>query len=415
MYIETRSVIIDDAILEAKQHASLQATNAASMATSTTRMRFKAFKKAQPATLAQGKARLLFEDMVSRAEKKILQNRRKAHLSGVQQNQEAIAEDLAIELLHRPGSLLTEEEIARFYQESECQQNIPVPDCGDAKSQKHRTANGLCNNLRNPLLGAANIPFRRLIFPQYEDGIRKLRGAMQSSGSSLFVGPFSPPNPSARIISVGVVQDRPILEESRSHILMQWGQFLDHDLNLAPEIEAHCTGGCKIEDDTCVPIPVPLDDKNILVTRTDSDSRGCHNFTRSLPACDMSLPGSMTTREQINGITSYIDGSQIYSSNDTLMNMYIRDPESSIGLLKVGPPIQGDCTSNCFHVYMCTIWVTLPVLSIFLCILVQVPPSQVFLLIQLTMWLVLTGLLVTLPVIFESMNKLDLLLCIRSG
>lgn len=302
-------------------------------------MKLSAFKKASPATLAQGKARLMFEDMVNRAESKILQSRRKAHLSSVQKDDKVIAQDLAIELLHKPGSLLNKDEIAKMYQESNCQDHIPVPECGDPKSQKHRTATGVCNNFKNPLFGSADTSFRRLILPEYEDGIRKLRGTMQSSGSSLFVGPFSPPNPSARIISVGVVQDRPLLEETRSHILMQWGQFLDHDLDLAPEI--HCPDGCAIEAGTCVPIPVPLDDTNIQVSRTNSEARGCHHFSRSLPACDLSPPGSMTVREQINSISSFIDGSQIYSSNETVMNMFIRDPDSSGGLLRVGPPVEG--------------------------------------------------------------------------
>lgn len=340
---KTRAAFIDEAILEAKQHAlvSAEATEKTSTPVENSpQMKLRAFKKASPSTLAQGRARLLFEDMVSRAERKIMQSRRKAHLSSIQQNDEAIAEDLATELLHKPGSLLKREEVAKFYEASQCSDEISVPKCGDPKSQKHRSASGVCNNLNNPLYGAADVPFRRLISPQYEDGIRKLRGTLQSSGSSLFVGPFSPPNPSPRIISVGVIRDRPILDESRTHILMQWGQFLDHDLDLAPEIE-HCPDGCTIVADTCVPIPVPLDDKNIMITRTDSDARGCHGFRRSLPACDMTPPGSMTPREQINGITSFIDGSQIYSSNDTVMNMYIRDPNSTMGLLRVGPPVEG--------------------------------------------------------------------------
>ena len=91
--------------------------------------RHRAFKLAYPETLAQGKARLLFEDMVHRAEKKILQSRRIANTASLEKNSEAMAEELATELLHTPGSLLTKEEIAKMYEESDCIETIHAPDC----------------------------------------------------------------------------------------------------------------------------------------------------------------------------------------------------------------------------------------------------------------------------------------------
>ena len=41
-------------------------------------------------------------------------------------------------------------------------------------------------------------------------------------------------------------------------MLMQWGQFMDHDLDAIPEHE-DCPEGCEIEEEgSCFPFPVPL-------------------------------------------------------------------------------------------------------------------------------------------------------------
>ena len=319
---------------------------------SATLQRHHSFKLASPETLAQGKARLLFEDMVHRAEKKILQSRRRANTASLEKNNEALAEALATELLHTPGSIVSQEEIARMYTESRCEETLHAPNCSGESVMNYRTANGACNNLNNHTrsYGAANTKFRRLILPQYEDGVSTPRGWLQSTGSSLFAGPFSPPNPSPRVISVGIVQDRPAVEERYTHMLMQWGQFVDHDIDLAPEFEGNCTAGCagtfigSLDEPpcslVCVPFPVPLDDQSIMVSRVDTESRGCHAFRRSIPACDEAAPTELSSREQVNAITSYIDGSQVYHHTDRVMNELIRDQSSGKGLLRTGPPVQ---------------------------------------------------------------------------
>ena len=341
-----RAVLIQSAIDEAKEQiAHLKSATSKS----STLQRHRSFKLASPESLAQGKARLLFEDMVHRAEKKILQSRRRANTASLEKNNEALAEALATELLHTPGSIVTQEEIARMYTESGCEETLHTPDCSG--ESKYRTADGTCNNLNNPTYGAANTEFRRLILSQYEDGISTPRGWLQSTGSSLFAGPFSPPNPSPRVISVGVVQDRPAVEERYTHILMQWGQFMDHDFSFGPEFEGECTAGCagtfigSLDEPprslVCAPFPVPLDDQSIMVSRVDTESRGCHAFRRSIPACDEAAPTELSSREQINAITSYIDGSQVYHHTDRVMNDLIRDQSIGKGQLRTGPPVPG--------------------------------------------------------------------------
>ena len=306
------------------------------------------FKMATPASLAHGKAQLRFERMVKIAEKKIIQKQRQV----TAQDSMTKAESLAFELLHRPGKLLTSQEIARISSESGCREAITVArySCRETLSRLFRTANGTCNNFVNPTFGAAGTGFRRLIQARYDDGIFRARGFLQSTGSSLFLGPFSPPAPSARLVSTSVVLDRPINDTKHTHILMQWGQFIDHDMDLTPEHEAEeCPAGCKIteeEEGSCYPIRVLEDDNEVLVTRASSDSPRCEPFMRSLAVCMSqdevnNRTGNIPPKEQINAITSFIDGSMVYHHDPEIQRTLIRNTSSNAGLLRVGSPISG--------------------------------------------------------------------------
>lgn len=289
------------------------------------------FKRPSEKAVKLGKAQLLYEDMVRRTEKKLFENRREFHTQSLDNT--AKAAELAEELLHKPGSLLTEEEITHLWQESGCSELREEPLCNFPTLNIFRTIDGSCNNLENPLFGAAGTAFTRLIPGVYEDGISSLRGGLQGRGRSfLSTGPFLPPNPSARLISSTVVQNISQDEIPFTHILMQWGQFLDHDLDLGPELEAECEG-CTFTE-ICEPIQVPDIDRAFGVgTPQDGD---CLLFRRSIPTCDNSPPGTFRPREQVNDLTSFIDGSQVYGSNERV-GAAVR--EFREGLLRVGPNI----------------------------------------------------------------------------
>ena len=293
----------------------------------------RAFKHASKEAILQGKARVKFEKMLHKAEKNIIENERKKIESKDSSNLMAKAEGIAKELIHRPGTVLTSQEIARIYQQSECNQQ--VPDCSSQEMRTFRTPTGVCNNLQKPLLGSSRTPLRRLIQPQYEDGFSKLRGTMQSQENSfLREGPFSPPNPSPRIVSLSVIEDQPLVNNDFSHLLMQWGQFVDHDLDLAPAFPNPCKG-CETNEQ-CVPIRVPTSD---LTFGNSSVSQVCHPFSRSIPACDAeSKHGVVRPREQMNELNSFLDGSQIYGSSKEIFDA-VRDQTS--GLLRTGPNVPG--------------------------------------------------------------------------
>lgn len=339
---EERAKIIQDAIDEAKAHAKMkEARQAAALAAekksgrgiTATKLLARGFKKPTQRSLINGKARLLLEDMVDRAERKLLELKK----SKTPASSQEMANILAEELVHTPGSLLKEDEMAKINLEIECvDERRFARRCSRLLNvNTFRTITGVCNNLNQPLLGASGRQFRRLIKALYEDGVDAPIGRKQAQ-KVFGKDPFDPPAPSARLVSASVISRNFRNEKPLTHIVMQWGQFLDHDMDLGPEIEEECES-CKFTE-ICEPIRVfPTDPKFGLGTEQDAD---CLLFRRAVPVCKPGTKGQLLLepREQVNDLTSFIDGSMIYGSN--------RKQERAVrafnrGLLKTSPPPAG--------------------------------------------------------------------------
>ena len=118
---------------------------------------------------------------------------------------------------------------------------------------------------------------------------------------------------------------------------MQFGQFLDHDLALTPSSsEVVSPSGESCEDtcsnsQACFPIPVPPWDARI--------KRPCIPFTRSAAVCGSGASSLLigqqgVHRKQLNAITSYIDASMLYGSDEETAQR-LRDPAGG-GRLAMG-------------------------------------------------------------------------------
>ena len=94
----------------------------------------------------------------------------------------------------------------------------------DLKS-KYRTIDGRCNNLKHPEWGSASSTYLRLQDPAYDDNIGKPRTRSEAGT----------PLPSARQVSKSVHTTKSRVDRKHSHMVMQWGQFLDHDITLTPQ------------------------------------------------------------------------------------------------------------------------------------------------------------------------------------
>ena len=278
-----------------------------------------------PTLDARGLSRVRLEKAVRKAEAEMIKLRYKDALHS--SDKAVKVEALAKVAFHQSGSLLTKSEIKMIQEETSMCEKPTVPDC--LRLQRRRTINGTCNNLERPLLGSAGTNFRRLLAARYEDGIERPVGFLQSAGKDILRrGEFEPPHPSPREVSRTVITAKPIDDPRHTHMIMQWGQFLDHDLDLAPEFGEHdCPQEFCNATEMCFPIPRVSGDPAF-------DELPCLFFGRSIPSCD-DTPGTLPARDQFNAITHFIDGSNVYGSTEEVAKDL---REFTGGLLKVGPP-----------------------------------------------------------------------------
>lgn len=199
---------------------------------------------------------------------------------------------------------LTSCELAVLGDLSGCTGHQRTANCSDVcYHQRYRSFDGSCNNLDRPLQGAADTPFVRLLEPAYEDGL------------GLPVG-WSEEKPSARLISRSMIRAPEVRpDQDFTHMLMQIGQFLDHDLDLAPSSGSDVIfsngRSCEMTCDNeapCFPIPVPHGDRRI--------QRECIPFTRSSAVCGTGATSLLVgtaafRREQLNALSSYMDASHV--------------------------------------------------------------------------------------------------------
>ncbi|XP_076805878.1 peroxidasin homolog isoform X2 [Clavelina lepadiformis] len=244
---------------------------------------------------------------------------------------------------------------------SGCSSHRPVPDCSEkiCFHRKYRSFDGTCNNLQHPMWGASLTPLHRLLQPIYENGFNSPIGwnpDKRYNNQSL---------PSPRTVSVSVLESagsRPPRQDNEfTHMVMQWGQFLDHDLDfapLAPSVRRFSDGQtCKDSCDHAAPcFPVNVDSNDPRHGRfhhhTPSRRRihhhhapasGCMEFTRSSAVCGSGITSvfssSISRREQLNQITSYLDASNVYSSSEKDARN-LRDLSNDLGLLKTGDSLE---------------------------------------------------------------------------
>ncbi|MFN8413920.1 MAG: peroxidase family protein [Anaerolineales bacterium] len=145
---------------------------------------------------------------------------------------------------------------------------------------------GKGNNVANPSWGSTNTQLIRVAPSAYADGISSPSGADR---------------PSARMISDtfsvspadGIPNDRDF-----TAFVYAWGQFLDHDIDLTVSASPKET----------LPVIVPVGDEWF-----DPSKTGSMTIPMSRSNYDITTGTSTSNpRQQINSITAFIDGSQIY-------------------------------------------------------------------------------------------------------
>jgi len=180
---------------------------------------------------------------------------------------------------------------------------VPAPSC-PAITEKYRTFDGSCNNPTNSNFGRTGTPFQRILLPEYARNSLDLPRRSSVDNSEL---------PSARSISNSLSAGSDPLDTDNTVLVMQMGQFIDHDITHTPNHGIQCCGRngafpASFDAEKCSPI---------RISNTDPFWKGkktCMNFARSLSS--PSLKCGLQTREQLNQITHWIDGSNIYGSTE---------------------------------------------------------------------------------------------------
>nr|XP_012152649.1 PREDICTED: uncharacterized protein LOC100875470 [Megachile rotundata] len=233
--------------------------------------------------------------------------------------------------------------------------NRGIPIC-PAASLRYRTSDGSCNNLRHLWWGSAMSTMQRFMPPVYSDGVQSIRRSV--TGKQL---------PTAREVTVVVHEDKDVPLASVTHMLMQWGQFVDHDLTATGQSRGFngTVPQCCLKFGSGFQPPEFMHPECLPISVSSKDSFfgplgvKCLEFVRSGPApkedCEFG------PREQLTQVTSYLDASTVYSSNafqtDTLR--LFRNGLLQYGKLQSQRPVlpkldsdlckRGSLSTNCFR------------------------------------------------------------------
>ena len=218
-----------------------------------------------------------------------------------------------------------------------------APDCSFAG--KYRTINGQCNNLNgHGYQGSAGTAFTRYKVTKkaskdIEDPLQlmsfstekipgrtipstcgdvdepEIEGKIEepkSCGTNVDGCQMRTNLPGARLVSTTIHDNTDSPSSTATVFFSQFGQLLDHDITLTPEehVNKCCDKQANGEyEPECSIIDVSYDEhyKDLGVK--------CLDFTRSVEHC---VGNDNLVRQQTNGITSYVDGSHIYGSDDEL-------------------------------------------------------------------------------------------------
>lgn len=239
-------------------------------------------------------------------------------------------------------ALITPDELRIIERLTGCAAQAQPPSCRTIPNiNKYRTANSVCNNRKNPLLGAANTPLARWLPSIYEDGISQPVGWNPGRLHNSVVLPL------VRLVSNRILstKDADVQGDGEyTHMVTFFGQWNDHDLSFTPTSPSirsfssgiDCDASCA-RSEPCFPIQIPAGDP-----RLPKDS--CLPVFRSAPTCGSGnsafmFGGVSNVREQINSLTAFLDVGQLYGSDEGLARE-LRDLSNDKGRLLVNDRFQ---------------------------------------------------------------------------
>jgi len=175
-----------------------------------------------------------------------------------------------------------------------------------------RSIDGFGNNPSNDSFGTSGTPLIRVLDPAYDDMKSSPRGGDPST------------LPSARALSNGVANQTNSTASTSgiTNWVWQWGQFLDHDIDLTGAASSHKSFNIQVPtgDPYFDPFNTGLQEISLERSIFKNDDQG--------------------VRQQLNQITAYIDGSGVYGS-DSVRADYLR-AMAGMGKLKTSTADNGE-------------------------------------------------------------------------
>lgn len=181
--------------------------------------------------------------------------------------------------------------------------------------QPYRAHSGACNNIHEPTLGASNTQYKRLLFPNYLDGVQEVRRSVVKKRVL----------PSARRVSTGLMESGGIQGQEEMGLTlmgMVWAQMVGMDVShtvvnrmIHTEKSIDC---CTETGDSLTPryihpfcqaIEIPDDDPYYSKLRIK-----CMNYVRSMLAVNSDC--TFGPYEQLNQATHFLDASHIYGNDE---------------------------------------------------------------------------------------------------
>ncbi len=162
-----------------------------------------------------------------------------------------------------------------------------------------RSIDGFGNNLANPTWGQAQTSLLRKTSPAYQDGYSTPRSLASDGVTAL-------PNP--RDISNKIVRQDGQSMPSSLHFsdwLFQWGQFIDHDLDLNESASGTFSSNIPMN-----PIDIATGEPDPLYSALGIP------FTRNEVVPGTGIPG--IPAQHANKLTAYLDGSMVYGSSQSV-------------------------------------------------------------------------------------------------
>lgn len=159
------------------------------------------------------------------------------------------------------------------------------------ENAKYRSISGRCNNIKKNLWGSSYHCHRRLLPPDYANGINSFR--VDIFGNNL---------PSARFLSNNLFPDVDVDDKKLASIHMQWGQLIAHDILRTMQTYGSSIRCCSPNNNDIHPECIAITFEPDSITR-EFDGQTCIHFVRtySCNTCHLGIQNlHITTKLFIN-------------------------------------------------------------------------------------------------------------------